>query len=144
MSGRSFLDSNVLVYIDDHDAPEKQATATAMVEDERRKGTGVVSTQVLQEYFVTATRKLKVPASVARQKIELFAKLNLMIIQLDDILLATDLHRLHQLSFWDALIVRAAQVAACSTLYTEDLQDGRVIDGLKIVNPFRGPTGRRK
>jgi predicted nucleic acid-binding protein len=133
---RSFLDTNVLLYTDDHDAPEKQTKALDLFARARLGKTGVISTQVLQEYFAAATRKLGVSAIVARQKVEIFARLDLVLINLSDILGAIDLHRLHQLSIWDALIVRAAQQARCTMLYSEDMQHGQRIDGLEIVNPF--------
>ena len=116
MSARSFLDSNILVYTDDAGAPEKQVRALALLERCRFDRTGVVSTQVLQEYFVTATKKLKVSAEVARRKTELFGHFDLVQIGVEDVLAAIDLHRLHQLSFWDSLIVRAALRAGCSVL----------------------------
>jgi len=97
----------------------------------------VVSLQILQEYFAAATRKLGVEAAIARRKVELFANYHLVVLDVDDVLAAIDLHRLHQLAFWDALVVRAARQGGCSVLYTEDLQDGRSIDGVTIVNPFR-------
>lgn len=136
MSGRSFFDTNVLVYTDDLDAPEKRERATALYEACHGRRQAVVSTQVLQEYFVTATRKLGVAAEIARRKAELFGRAHLVRPELQDLLGAVDLHRLHGFSFWDALIVRAALVAACRRLYTEDLQHGRKIDGLEVVNPF--------
>jgi predicted nucleic acid-binding protein len=136
MPARSFFDTNVLAYTDDHDSPTKQSRALALFEEARRTGAGVVSTQVMQEYFVTVTRKLGVPVDVARRKVELFARLGLVVIDLADVLAAIDLHRLHQIAFWDALVVRAAQRANCSVLYTEDMQHGRRIDGLSILNPF--------
>jgi len=136
MTGRSFFDSNVLVYSDDHDNPAKQEVALDLLARGRRERKGAVSPQVLQEYFVTVVRKLTVPAEVARRKVEIFARLDLVVIHLEDILAAIDLHRLHQISFWDSLIVRAALRAGCSRLYSEDLQSGRRIDGLEIVNPF--------
>ncbi|HEY7461320.1 MAG TPA: PIN domain-containing protein [Gemmatimonadota bacterium] len=137
MSARSFLDANVLVYSDDHDAPAKRRRALDLLVEQRRNRTGVVSTQVLQEYFVAVTRKLAVDVAVARRKVELFARYHVVVIDLDDILSAIDLHRLHQLSFWDALVVRAARQGGCSVLYSEDLQHGRSIDGLTVLNPFR-------
>ncbi|MFI5397808.1 MAG: PIN domain-containing protein [Candidatus Binatia bacterium] len=136
MPARSFFDTNVLAYTDDHDSPTKQSRALALFEEARRAGAGAVSTQVMQEYFVTVTRKLGVPVDVARRKVELFARLGLVVIDLADVLAAIDLHRLHQIAFWDALVVRAAQRANCSALYTEDMQHGRRIDGLSILNPF--------
>lgn len=136
MSGRSFLDTNVLAYTDDHDAPRKQAIALELIERARRDASGVLSTQVLQEYFVAATRKLGVPARIARRKVELFARLQLVRLDLDHVLGAIDLHRLHSLSFWDALVLRAAADAGCRSLYTEDLQPGLRIEGVEVVNPF--------
>jgi predicted nucleic acid-binding protein len=139
MSARSFLDSNILVYTDDAAAPEKQALVLDLVERCRVERSGTVSTQVLQEYFVTATKKLKVPAEVARRKTEIFGRFELVRIGFEDILAAIDLHRIHQLSFWDALILRAALLADCSVLFSEDLQTGRKVEGLEIVNPFLVP-----
>ena len=136
MSGRSFFDTNVLVYTDDQDAPEKRDRATALYEECHGSRQAVVSTQVLQEYFVTVTRKLGVAAEIARRKTELFGRMHLVRPDLQDLLGAVDLHRLHGFSFWDALIVRAALVSACRRLYTEDLQPGCKIDGLEVVNPF--------
>ena len=137
MSDRSFLDTNVFVYTDDTGAPEKQARALDLVERCQIERTGVVSTQVLQEYFVTTTRKLKVSAEVAKRKTELLGRLELVRIGFEDILAAIDFHRTHQISFWDALIVRAALRSRCSVLFSEDLQTGRKIGGLEIVNPFK-------
>lgn len=136
MPARSFLDTNVLVCTDDRDTPKKRARALELYAECRRGGRGVVSTQVLQEYFVASTRKLGVPADVARRKTELFGKLHVVTLRLEDILAAADLHRLHGLSFWDALIVRAALASGCSRLYSEDLQTGWRVEGLEVVNPF--------
>ena len=136
MTDRSFFDTNILVYADDKAAPAKQRRAIELVAQHRRAGTGVLSLQVLQEYFVTVTRKLHVDAKIARRKVELLAEFDLVALDLDDILAAIDLHRLHGFSFWDALVLRAAKEAACTVLLSEDLQPGRVIDGVQIVNPF--------
>lgn len=137
MSGRSFLDSNVLVYTDAGDALVKRDAALTLFADFRTSRTGVISTQVLQEYFAAATRKLAVPVETARRKVELFARLDVVQIGVDDILGAIDLQRLHRFSFWDALIVRAALVGGCTTLLSEDMQDGFRIGNLEIRNPFR-------
>jgi predicted nucleic acid-binding protein len=142
MSVRSFFDTNVLVYTDDKAAPAKQRRALDLVAEHRRAATGVVSLQVLQEYFVTVTRKLQVDAVLARRKIELMAEFDVASPELSDILAAIDLHRLHAIDFWDALIVRSAKQAGCSVLFTEDMQPGREIDGVKIVNPFRSGSRR--
>ncbi|EDN70936.1 PilT-like protein [Beggiatoa sp. PS] len=133
---RRFLDSKLLIYTDDHDAPTKQTKALELFGELRTTNQGVISTQVLQEYFVVVTRKLAVPPDIARRKVQLFANLNLIQIDLNMILAAIDLHRLHQLSFWNALIIRSALSGGCSSLLTEDLQHGQHIEGLEIINPF--------
>jgi predicted nucleic acid-binding protein len=137
MSARSFLDTNVLLYTDAVDAPAKQRRALELLATQRRARTGVLSLQVLQEYFVAATRKLAVDAAVARRKVELFANYHLVVLDVEDVLAAIDLHRLRQISFWDALVVRAAKEGGCAVLYSEDLQPGQSIDGVRIVNPFQ-------
>ena len=136
MSARSFFDTNVLIYADDKGAPGKQRRALELVAEHRRAGTGVVSLQVLQEYFVTVTRKLHVDAGVARRKVELLAEFDVAAPDVADILAAVDLHRLHGFSFWDALILRSAKQAGCSVLFSEDFQAQREVEGLRIVNPF--------
>jgi predicted nucleic acid-binding protein len=141
MSVRSFFDTNVLVYADDKDAPAaKQRRAVELVAEHRRAGTGVVSLQVLQEYFVTVTRKLGVDADVARRKVELLAEFDVVTPDVTDVLAAIDLHRLHGISFWDALVLRAAKQSGCKVLLSEDLQDTREVDGVRILNPFRSPN----
>ena len=136
MSGRSFIDTNIIVYTDDKSARKKRTVALDLIGRARLEGWGVVSTQVLQEYFVTATRKLAVSSDIARRKVELLGRLDLVIIDLVDVIGAIDLQRLHGFSFWDALIVRCALRAGCKILYSEDFQSGRLIDGLEVVNPF--------
>ncbi len=137
MIARSFFDTNILVYADDGAAPAKQGRALDLLAQHRRAGTGVVSLQVLQEYFVTVTRKLHVDAHIARRKVELLAEFDVAIVTVADILAAIDLHRLHGFSFWDALVVQAAKTAGCRVLFSEDLQGTREIDGIHVVNPFR-------
>ena len=137
MSVRSFFDTNVLVYADDKSAPAKQQRAVDLVAEHRRAGTGVASLQVLQEYFVTVTRKLKVDARVARRKVELLAEFDVAAPGIPDVLAAIDLHRLHGFSFWDALVIRAASQAGCRVLLSEDMQDGLEIEGVQVNNPFR-------
>ena len=137
MKERSFLETNLLVYTDDADAPEKSAVALRWVEDALRSRKGVISTQVLQEYFATITRKLGVELEIAKQRTRLLTRMSVVQIQPADVLAAIDRVQLHRLSFWDALIVHAAIKAGCAVLLTEDLQDGQVIDGVTIRNPFK-------
>ncbi len=136
MKGRSFFDTNIILYRDDAACPEKQKIAVNLLDACWQSNTAVMSTQVLQEYFSAATRKLGVPVEIARRKIELFASMGVASIEHDDILVAIDLHRLHSFSFWDALIVTMAQKTACRTLYSEDMQHGRQVWDVTIVNPF--------
>ena len=137
MSDRSFFDTNILIYADDKATPAKQRRALELVAEHRRARTGVVSLQVLQEYFVTVTRKLHVDPRIARRKVELLAEFDVAAPDVADILAAIDLHRLDRFSFWDALFLRASKEAGCSVLFSEEMPDTREIDGLQIVNPFR-------
>jgi len=137
MNARSFFDTNILVYADDKRARKKQSRAIDLVAEHRHNGTGVVSLQVLQEYFVTVTRKLDVDSTLARRKVEILSEFDVVAPEVADILAAIDLHRLRGFSFWDALVVRSAKQAGCRILLSEDFQDGREIDGLRVVNPFR-------
>ena len=137
MSARSFFDTNVLIYADDKAAPAKQRLALDLIAEHRRAKTGVVSLQVLQEFFVTVTRKLGVDAQIARRKVELLAELDVAAPDIADILAAIDLHRLHGFSFWDGLILCAAKQSGCRILLSEDMQHAREIDGVRILNPFR-------
>ena len=139
MNERVFLDTNVLVYADDLDAGDRRDRARELLRTALTGGTGVISTQVLQEFFSVTTRKLGVDPAVARRKVELLAAMDVVRVDVDLILGAIDLHRLHALSFWDALIVRSAVAAGCGRLLSEDMQDGQVFDGVRIENPFRSP-----
>jgi predicted nucleic acid-binding protein len=134
---RFFLDTNVLAYADDLDAPGKQAAALALLERAFQEGLGVISVQVLQEYYVVATRKLGVDPVNARRKVELFSRLEVVCPDARDLLSGIDLQRLHGISLWDAMILQTAIQARCSVLYTEDLQHGMKVGALRIVNPFR-------
>ena len=136
MTERSFVDTNILVYAHDKSAGAKQIMAADLLDQGIQTGRLVLSTQVFQEFFASAVKKLGIDPAVARRTIELYGTLQVVTIDLPDILAAIDLQRLHQYSFWDTLIIRAALSARCSILYTEDLQHGQVIDGLKVVNPF--------
>lgn len=116
--------------------PEKRKQAAALLRKVEENGTGVISTQVIQETFVAGTTKLGIPALQMKDAI---SKLNsLEIVNIDFALIqeAMDCHMLSRISFWDALIIVSAARARCSELCTEDLQNGQVIRGVKIRNPF--------
>lgn len=136
---RSFFDTNILVYLFDEDYPEKKAQAQALLEKETENGRILVSTQVLQEFYVTVTRKLGVPLSPekAEEIVSQFMVFPLVEISSSHILKAIRKSINLQFSFWDALIIEAAISGGASILYTEDLQHGKIIDNLKILNPFQ-------
>ena len=140
LAERVFIDTNVIVYADDLDAGAKREQAQEILRRVFIDGNGVISTQVLQEFFVASTRKLGVAPETARRKVELLARLDVVTIEPSLIVDAIDLHRLHSLSFWDALIVQAAAASGCRRLLTEDLQSGRSIAGVQIENPFESAS----
>jgi len=137
MSGkRVFLDTNVLVYADDEDAGEKTVVARSLVREALTTGGGVISTQVLKEYYVVATRKLGISEADAHRRIRVLSTLPVVEVRVADIDAAIGLSRLNTISFWDALVVHSASAAGCSELLTEDLNDGQTIGGVRIKNPF--------
>jgi predicted nucleic acid-binding protein len=136
MSDRTFVDTNVLVYADDFANPAKRDHAQELIRRLIHERSGVVSLQVLQEYFAAVTRKLRMDSGDARERVEVYSRFNVVKLEPEDVLHAIDLHRAHRISIWDSLIVRAASVAGCRTLYTEDLQNGFRIENLEVVNPF--------
>jgi predicted nucleic acid-binding protein len=136
---RSFFDTNILVYLFDEDSPGKKAQAQVLLKKETESGRALLSTQVLQEFYVAVTRKLEVPlpAEKAEEAVGQFRVLPLVEINSSHILKAIRKSIRLQFSFWDALIIEAAVSGGASILYTEDLQHGQTIDNLKILNPFR-------
>ena len=135
----TFVDTNVLVYAHDASERRRQQVARAQLEVLWTGGSGVLSTQVLQEFYVVATRKFAPPMArhQAREIVALYATWRVVDIDPTLILTASQLEERHRLSFWDALIVEAARVAGAARLLTEDLQHGRLIGGVRIENPFR-------
>jgi predicted nucleic acid-binding protein len=138
MSGRSFVDTSVLVYCFDAGAPAKRKRALAILEGEADVGDLVLSTQVLQEFYVTVTRKLKRPlsGSEAMTAVQELAKLPVVQIDLAMVLSSIVDCQTHQLSLWDTLILRSALTASCERVLTEDLQHGFMFDSVRVENPF--------
>lgn len=133
---RIFLDTNVLVYADAADEPAKQAIAIALIAQLRREGRGVLSTQVLQEYVNVAVRKLGLTPALVRERLAFYAGFDVVGNSAEMIQSALDLHVLHGMAFYDALIVQAAIEGGCAQLWSEDLQAGRLLGKLVIQNPF--------
>lgn len=136
MNDRVFVDTNVFVYADDRAAKTKRVRARTVLAEVIRTRRAVVSTQVMQEYFAAAIKKLGLSPERARIRVERLNRLDVVVIRPELILGAIDLCRLHALSFWDALVVRSASAAGCGRLLSEDMQDGQTIDGVRIENPF--------
>ncbi len=136
MAERTFFDTNVLVYTDDADAPEKASRALDLWQARRTAGQAVISVQVLSEYYAVTTRKLGVDPLVAIEKLGLFARADVVVTRPDDTASAARLSLEHRLSYWDALIIQAAQNANCQVLLSEDLQAGRRFRDLEVVDPF--------
>jgi predicted nucleic acid-binding protein len=136
MNGLVFFDTNVLVYADDTSSPAKQQKAIELFSTHRRRGTAVLSLQVLQEYFSAVTSKLAIPAEIAQDKVEIFTRARIVRFEAADVVAAIELHRLVHISFWDALIVHAARISGAAVLYSEDFQDKAVLGGVRVVNPF--------
>lgn len=138
MKKPEFFDTNIFVYADDESAPAKQDRAIQLIANARRWGTLVVSLQVMQEYFAVVTRRLGVDAALAQRKVELLARARVVRFDETDVIAAIELHRLTRISFWDAMIVHAARIAGADVLYSEDLQAGAIIGGVRVENPFAG------
>ncbi len=139
MSGdKTFVDTNILVYAYDTSAGTKQVEARKVISDLWNSGLGVLSTQVLQEFFVTVTRKLPKPmiASQAREIVSDFMKWEVATVDGETILDAINLQKRKNLSLWDSLIIVAAGNAGCSLLLSEDLPSGIQFGSMEIRNPF--------
>ena len=138
MSGRIFVDTNILIYAHDLDAGSKRKIAVAIMEELWEQQTGVISTQVLQEFYVNVTRKISnpLPKAKARGIIENYRYWQVEQNSPATISSASEIEERYMLSFWDALIIAAATNANAAKILTEDLSHGQVISGILIENPF--------
>jgi predicted nucleic acid-binding protein len=138
MSGadRQFVDTNVLIYAHDLTAGGKRDMAAQLIRDLWRGRCGCLSVQVLQEFYVVATRKVGLPTQQARRIIEHLGWWRVHSPTAGDVLSAVDLLQEGGISFWDAMVVCSAQRTGCRVLWSEDLQDGRRFGHLVVHNPF--------
>ena len=138
MKDKIFVDTNILVYAHDLDAGRKYEIASRIIEDLWESETGVISTQVIQEFYVTVTRKIPLPLSRAQARgiIENYFVWQLEVIRPDTILAASEIEDRHHLSFRDSLIVAAASQAKVMKILSEDFNHGQIIEGILIENPF--------
>lgn len=138
MNGKVFVDTNVLIYAHDLDAGPKRTVASAILKELWSTRLGILSTQVLQEFYVNVTRKIPSPLSpaVAREIVRSYCAWPVEVLEPEMILRASDIEERHQLSFWDALIVTAALAGHAAKILSEDLHPGQTIEGVLIENPF--------
>jgi predicted nucleic acid-binding protein len=138
MSDRFFVDTNILMYAHDKDSGAKHEKAKDVVEQLWRNRSGVLSTQVLQELAVNLRRKARKPldATATREVIADYMTWHVVINGSESILEALDIEKRYQISFWDALIVQAAQTSGAEVLYSEDLASGQQYGSLRVVNPL--------
>lgn len=140
--GREFVDTNVLVYAHDISAGSKHLQAKQLLTELWARGNGCLSVQVLQEFYVNITRKVSRPleAEIARLRIEDLSYWLVHSPTAADVIEAIQLHQRAHLSFWDAMVLTSAQKLGCTILWSEDLNEGQVMAGVSVRNPFSTPT----
>lgn len=136
MPRKSFIDTNILVYSVDRADERKQGIALEIIEHQAKTKSGVISTQVLQEFYSAATRKLGIAPFEARQHLTDFRVFDIVQVTPEIIEAGVDCSILDQISFWDGLIIASAVVAHCTELISEDLANGQSIHGVVVCNPF--------
>ncbi len=138
MNASCFVDTNILIYAYDRHAGDKHARAKELTETLWENNTGVVSTQVLQEFYVNIRRKAQSPlnAAMARRLIEDYLSWKVVVNDGAAVIEAIAIEQRYQLSFWDALIVQAANAADTEVLYSEDLNHGQLYGEVRVENPF--------
>jgi predicted nucleic acid-binding protein len=138
MTSKTFVDTNILVYAHDLDAGNKHLIAKEALTELWESRSGVVSTQVLQELYVTLTRKIPTPLErpIVRRIVKNYTNWEVVINDANIIIQASEIEETYKLSFWDALIVSAAYSRNIDTILTEDLNHGQYLEGILITNPF--------
>jgi predicted nucleic acid-binding protein len=134
---RAFFDTNVLLYLYSDASPDKQRKARELYRQQASAGLILVSTQVVQEFYAAATRKLAMPRPTVRTLTDALLELPLVIVTPAHILSAMDNEERYRISFWDGLILAAAEAGGAGVLYTEDLNDGQQYGRVQARNPFR-------
>jgi predicted nucleic acid-binding protein len=131
-----FVDTNILIYAFDRSAGDKHRIAVDLMTRLWTERRGWISLQVLQEFYVAATRKLKLPVDEAALQVRRLGLWRVHRPTVEDILAAIELHQRHSVSFWDALILRSAQASQCPVLWSEDLSNGQRWGNVEVRNPF--------
>ncbi len=138
MSDKDFLDTNILVYAYDSNEPEKQQRAQSLLTQGIQREKAVISAQVLGEFFTVVTSRIPAPLSAdeAGEQIDLFGLLPVVELDLKLVKRAVLLHKECQISYWDSLIIAAAEYAGCQKVLSEDLNAGQIYSGVEVENPF--------
>ena len=146
MSDKFFVDTNILVYAHDRSTGSKHQLARSLIEKLWNSGGGVLSTQVLQELCVNLRRKTSRPLSVeeTRGLIQDYLSWEVVINTAESVLQALDIEVRYKISFWDALVVQAADSSRATILYSEDLSDGQTYGSVRVINPLQCPRSVRK
>jgi len=141
MSDKIFVDTNILIYAHDIDSGLKHDTAVKVITDLWERANGILSNQVLQEFYIVVTKKMPKPTSLpeARVIIKNYLKWQIEENNSNSILRASEIQEKHNISFWDALIVTAAEQAGAAKILTEDMNSGQTIESILIENPFGNP-----
>jgi len=133
-----FIDTNLFIYTIDRKDIEKQKVARKFIKKVVDTHIPVISTQVIQEFYVVATAKLKADSVIVKNIVHNFHNMELVQIDLELIEQAIDISILSKISFWDSLIIAAAEKSNCEYVVSEDLNAGQLYRGIKLVNPFAG------
>jgi predicted nucleic acid-binding protein len=138
MSDKSFVDTNILIYAHDEADKPKNARAVELLDRLWAERRGVLSTQVLQEFAVNLRKRMRQPLDLdeVRRRLENFMQWEIVLNSPQSILQALEIEQRYQLSFWDAMIVQAAESGGCEVLYSEDLSRGQEYNGVLAINPF--------
>jgi predicted nucleic acid-binding protein len=136
-NGKAFFDSNVLLYMRSSADLNKQARAKELFDHHVQFGSILLSTQVVEEFFAMGLRKLKLPKEVVKQSAIEFLALPLVLLGPPHILKAIENEDRYQISFWDALILAAAESGGAAVLFTEDLNHGQQYGPVLVRNPFK-------
>jgi len=136
MTEKFFIDTNILIYTIDNHYPKKKIISRELIAKLFEDASGIISTQVLQEFYYTAVNKLKSDPKIIKELLKSFEELEIVQINTTLIHKAIDCSIANNISFWDALIITAAESANCNKLFSEDLNNGQIINGVEIVNPF--------
>jgi predicted nucleic acid-binding protein len=142
MNDRCFVDTNILMYAHDGSAGTKHERARAVIEELWRTRSGVVSTQILQELCVNLRRKAVRPVDrkTVREIVADYLSWDVHVNTGESILDALELEERYRISFWDALVIQAAEAAGASVLYSEDLSNGQTYGTVRVVNPLTDPA----